>query len=591
MMRVGVMTLIPGLFVLLFEGLLVLLGSGHPTRYLLEESVNGQEIVQTNPYFTHRFFPPALARGLIPHRFARAKADDTFRILIFGESAANGDPDSAYSFGRHLKFLLEGRFPETHFEIINTGITAINSHVIVPIAKACSEVEADLWIIYMGNNEAVGPYGPSTVFGMKSPPMPLVKANRAIKTTRIGQLLQTAMTVTRKESATPEAWGGIEMFSENLLRADDPLRVRLVSHFRNNLSDILSLAEASGAGVILSTVAVNLQDSAPFASLHRTGVTHQKKSDWESNYYDGHQRAREGKWSEALVAYEKAWAIDPEFAELSYWMGICHLVLGRQEEALRHFREARNLDALMVRADDRINDVIRHLATSDAHSNVSLLDADLLVAGAAIANPEEKLFYEHVHFSLRGNDLVARLFAEEVLKRLPPEIRKQDTGSWPTSGAVRRKLAISITDQQRLWLEMAERLSTPPFTDRSNNQAMLNYAKAQAQTLEQKKNPQIDLMIYELALKESPQDFHLRTKFGRYLLETGEFSRATEQFQWIVDNFPLYDGGYQELGLALLLEGKHAQAKAAFETVLKYRPGYARAIKGLEMIEQAAPAN
>lgn len=586
-MRVGVMTLIPGLFILLFEGLLVLLGSGTPTRYLLKESANGQEIHQTNPYFTHRFFPPALARGMIPHRFTQAKADDTFRILIFGESAANGDPDSAYSFGRHLKFILEGRYPGTNFEVINTGITAINSHVIVPIAKACSEVEADLWIIYMGNNEAVGPYGPSTIFGMKSPPLPLIQTNKAIKATRIGQLLQSGLTATRENAATPEAWGGIEMFSENLLRANDPIRDRLNGHFQSNLEKILAFAEAAQAPVILSTVAVNLQDSAPFASLHRTGLTQQEKTDWESYYYNGHQLAREGKWSEALAAYDKALAIDREFAELSYWMGICHLVLGQQEDALRHFREARNLDALMVRADDRINDGIRHLATSEDYSNVSLLDSDLLVSEAAIANPEEKLFYEHVHFTLRGNDLLARLFAEEVLKKLPSEIRKQDIGSWPAAGAVWRKLAISITDQQRLWLEMAERLSTPPFTDRSNNDAMLIYAKTQAQALEQKKNPQIDRMIYELALKDNPDDFHLRTKFGRYLLETGEFSRATEHLQWIVDKFPLYDGGYQELGLALLLEGKHAEAKAAFEKVLEFRPGYARAMKGLEMIEQA----
>ena len=58
-------------------------------------------------------------------------------------------------------------FPQTHFEIVNLGITAINSHVILPIARDCAKADGDLWIIYMGNNEMVGPFGAATVFGAK----------------------------------------------------------------------------------------------------------------------------------------------------------------------------------------------------------------------------------------------------------------------------------------------------------------------------------------------------------------------------------------------------------------------------------------
>lgn len=587
-MRVLVVVVIPGSFILLLEGLLALLGTGTPTAYLLKDASRDGIVFQTNPFFTQRFFPPALARGLIPHRFPQKKANNGFRILIFGESAANGDPDSAYSFGRHLECLLENRFPQTDFEIINTGITAINSHVIVPIAKACAEVEADLWILYMGNNEAVGPYGPSTVFGMKAPPLPLIQVNRALKTTRIGQLLQTAMTASRNAGATPETWGGIEMFSENLLRANDPVRDRLYAHFESNLKGILEYAEEAEVRVILSTVAVNLQDSAPFASLHRKGLTEPERVQWESLYFLGHQRARDQMWAEALAAYEEAWEIDREFAELAYWIGVSHGVLGNREKALEFLRDARNLDALMVRADDRTNEVIRKLSREGDRPAVTLLDADTRIAEAAFANPEQKLFYEHVHFTLKGNDLMARLLAEEVREGLPTGILAQDTGSWPNVGVVQRKLAVSIADQQRLWIEIGERLSTPPFTDRSNNAAMLTYAGNEARRLAGKMNPRIDLLIYELALKENPDDFHLRSKFGRYLLENGQIGRATEQFQWVVDQFPLHDGGYQELGLALFLEGRYAEAKAAFEKVLEFRPGYARAIKGLEWIEEAA---
>ncbi len=50
---------------------------------------------------------------------------------------------------------------------------------------------ADIWVIYMGNNEVVGPFGAGTVFGRQVPPLPLIRASLALKTTRIGQLGRT----------------------------------------------------------------------------------------------------------------------------------------------------------------------------------------------------------------------------------------------------------------------------------------------------------------------------------------------------------------------------------------------------------------
>ncbi|MGB8368108.1 MAG: hypothetical protein WCF71_02315 [Verrucomicrobiia bacterium] len=76
-----------------------------------------------------------------------------------GESAARGEPEPPYAASRYLETLLNERFPNTHFEVINLGITAINSHVILPIARDCAHADGDLWIIYMGNNEMVGPFG------------------------------------------------------------------------------------------------------------------------------------------------------------------------------------------------------------------------------------------------------------------------------------------------------------------------------------------------------------------------------------------------------------------------------------------------
>jgi hypothetical protein len=117
------------------------------------------------------FFPRSQVRISDMSVMPATKAPDTFRIFIFGESAAMGDPRPNFGAGCYLEVLLAERFPQTKFELINTSTTAINSHVILPIARECARHSGDLWLIYIGNNEMVGPFGAATVFGARAPPL------------------------------------------------------------------------------------------------------------------------------------------------------------------------------------------------------------------------------------------------------------------------------------------------------------------------------------------------------------------------------------------------------------------------------------
>ena len=57
---------------------------------------------------------------------------------------------------------------------------------------------------YLGNNEMVGPFGAGTVFGSRAPGVGLVRADLAVKTTRIGQLLDSLMQRWGIHSSTPK---------------------------------------------------------------------------------------------------------------------------------------------------------------------------------------------------------------------------------------------------------------------------------------------------------------------------------------------------------------------------------------------------
>ena len=74
-----------------------------------------------------------------------------------------GDPDFAYGFSRYLQVMLRQRFPSMKFEIVNAGMVAINSHVILEMARQFADYKPDLFLVYAGSNEVVGPYGPGTV--------------------------------------------------------------------------------------------------------------------------------------------------------------------------------------------------------------------------------------------------------------------------------------------------------------------------------------------------------------------------------------------------------------------------------------------
>jgi hypothetical protein len=188
-MRLAAATLVPLSVLGMLELGLRVAGFGYPTRLFLPLTIDGEEFLVPNEKFTHRFFPPALARTPLPGRMAAQKPAGTYRIFLFGESAAYGDPDPSFGVGRYLEALLETRYPATDFEVVTVGMAAINSHVLLPIARECAGHDGDLWIVYMGNNEMIGPYGASTVFGVKAPGLGFVRAVLALKTTRVGQLL------------------------------------------------------------------------------------------------------------------------------------------------------------------------------------------------------------------------------------------------------------------------------------------------------------------------------------------------------------------------------------------------------------------
>ncbi|MCC5805018.1 MAG: tetratricopeptide repeat protein [Opitutales bacterium] len=583
--RVAALAL-PLLLLLLLEIVLRVAGYGYPTQFFLRSEIAGEPVYVENRDYTRRFFPDALARSLHPAALPVDKGEETCRIFVLGESAAMGDPESAYGVSRFLEVMLRERYPGVRFEVVNVAVTAINSHVVREIARDCAGMDGDLWIVYMGNNEVVGPFGAGTVFGPQAPRLGLIRARMALGRTRVGQALDGLAQSLRSRADAPTEWRGLELFIEQQVSADDPRMDTIYRHFEANLADILDRAAGAGAGVVLSTVATNLRDCPPFGSAHAEGF-HDKER-WREVFESGLAHEGAGDHEAALAAYENAAALDGNHAELHYRMAVCLEALGREDAARTAYLHARDLDTQRVRADSRLNEIISAEAARRSASAGFFDAAEALGAGAPLGLPGLDVFYEHVHFNFAGNYRLAAGLMEAAEEHLPDRVRARDSGApLPTPEGCAAALGFTDFDRAEVLDYVRDRLRRPPFTFQSDNAERVEALGAEVTDLRAAMTPEAlkgMRALYEAALDTAPSnDWMLRERFARFLENSGDLAAAENQFRAVLEIVPHYSRARFGLGEILLARGRHAAAAETFAEVLRARPDSVDALNGLGM--------
>jgi len=506
-------------------------GVGFTTEVTVPCAVRGQKAACYNLFFPAPFFPPGMIKTPQAYAIPAEKPQGTYRIFVLGESAAMGDPDPAYGFSRYLEVMLRQRYPSMKFEVVNTGSVAINSHVLLAIAEGLARQKPDLFIIYSGNNEVVGPYGPGTALTSSSMQLPFIRASIFANSTRIGQLL-TRMSEQKKE------WRGMEMFLDKQVRASSPLMKYSYENFERNLQDTVAVARASGARVIISTVATNLKDCAPFASLHREDISENELRSWNELVREGTDLENARSYDEALKRYQSATQIDPQYAELEFRIARVEWMRGNYAGAKEHFQRARDFDTLRFRADSRINDINRSVASS---SGAELVDADAILSGeSANGVIGSELVYEHVHMTPQGNYTLARAMFRQVASRLRNDGgRALQDGDIPAEAECERTLALTNHDQTRIAAEMLQRLERPPFTNQLNHSDQVLRLAIKAQVPDE--NPSQTAREYQWAISQKPDDRILHYNYGLFLYAYNPKAGAQElklSRPW--DGFPVF---------------------------------------------------
>ena len=543
--RLALTVLVPVILVVSAEGLLRLFSFGYPTDFFLE--VENSNTLGTNRQFGWRFFPKEISRTPLPQSFRKEKPQNTVRIFTLGASAAMGVPNAAFSFSRSLEVMLRSRYPDVRFEFVNTAMVAINSHVVRPIADECARYDPDILLVYLGNNEVIGPYSIGASSDGISGNLQAIKAGIALRSTRLGQVGQLLAEKLRGATFETENWRGMQSYAKHLVESDAPGLASVHADFRSNLEDICSAATTRGAKVVLSTVAVNLRNSAPFASVIDSTLSPAALSEHHSLINAAIGFLAQDNHAMAKVNLEAALAIDPGYADTYFLLGQIDISQGNNSSAYLNFSQALEYDALRFRADRRINQIIRNTATEFQDEAVLLADTEQSLrsiepSGTGVIGKE--LFYEHVHLTFLGNYLVARSLLPTIEQALPDWARAKANHQRliPTLEDCGRNLMFTEADAYSCLSQMLVLCKPYPFTAQLGHEEFMQALTAEMEAL-RARAPSPELLqaildAYKKAHQRRPNDFLLALNYARLLRQTGNNPAANSIFQKVLSGQP-----------------------------------------------------
>ncbi|MGC9054238.1 MAG: hypothetical protein ACP5KS_10170, partial [Candidatus Hydrogenedens sp.] len=245
-----VLWLLPLLILFLFECSLRFLNKGEDRQPLIQKHFSTLTLSVPNRSFYQQFFNIPLHDFVnwdhLDFYVPEQKNKDTLRIFVFGESAMYGLESSV----RQLEVILKYSIPEKNWEIYNVSCPGINSHVLYFLAKACSKLSPDFFIIYMGNNETIGPYGEHSL--LYSVPFlrtnTMIRLHTYLKHLRMVQLFEQSQSTKWREQKPKDLFPFLPKQGQGK---------RTLKLYKNNLRDMIYAGMYAHADVIVGTLSYN----------------------------------------------------------------------------------------------------------------------------------------------------------------------------------------------------------------------------------------------------------------------------------------------------------------------------------------------
>ena len=371
--------LLPLVFLAIVELSLWLIDAYPQVPLFIEVTENGKDFVQINSQVGERYFNKNLmpVPNLYPQKFTTQKGKNTLRIFCMGGSTTAGFPyEMTVPFPQQLKFLLNAAdHPDQEFEVINLGLSAINSFTVVDWIPEVLKHEPDLILLYMGHNEFYGAYGTGSTISFGNNAR-ITRAILKLQKLRLVQLINATLRKLNKPPASTINPTLMEkVIADKFIPGNSVLRMKTQENFASNLDVILGACQSAGVPVILSDLVSNIRDQIPL--------------DVTSNPSNTASHAHE-----------------------LYLKGLNEFGQGDTATAYISLSRAMNADEVPFRANNFINEILHRKAIQFKLPIVNMENAFRHASKTGL--PGHDLFCDHLHPNPLGYHLMARQFLATI---------------------------------------------------------------------------------------------------------------------------------------------------------------------------------
>ena len=383
-------------------------------------SLRGDPYVNLLPFFR----PARGAHGIPlmrhlngPVEFLAHKPVNGFRVFVLGESSVAGVPyPPEYAFAAFLQRRLSAALPGFAVEVVNCGVSAGASWHLVRVAREVVNYAPDVVILYAGHNDYV----------VREPPPELAWLERAarLRLVQVGVRAGIALRRWRRGTFDPSEAGATyqpllireRASGNNRLTAQE--RARVLQRFAANVRAIIALTRSAGAIFVATTVAQNLHDWEPGASVHQPDLPEGAVARWDHWLAKGDVSAGTNDCRGALHFYDRAAAIDRRPARLHFARARCLERFGAWSAARQEYRRASDLDGVPMGAPTALNVLIRRLAQG---KGVPLANVERALAARAPHHlPGNDRFVDYIHPNLQAHQEIAAILAETLRRHAIP---------------------------------------------------------------------------------------------------------------------------------------------------------------------------
>jgi tetratricopeptide (TPR) repeat protein len=522
--------LLPFILLILLEFGLRIFNYGNNTALFMSIPDESSKFYGINLEVAKRFFNK-LSDCPTPRKdlFLKEKPKNGYRIFVLGESSAAGFPyGNNITFTRILNRRLSDAFPNKYIEIVNTGLTAINTYAQLDFMDEILKQKPDAILIYTGHNEYYGALGVESMESLGKSRW-VVKVILKLQKFKIYSLMQNLVASIKSLFVSGSSEDNNEDPSATLMQRI--VKNQLIplnsedyelgkNQFKRNLSEIIEKAQDAGVYVIVSELVSNIKDIKPFESLKVNSLP-----------------TAQDEYNEALELEKQ----------------------GKYDEARKAFYYAKDLDALRFRAPEEFNKIIYDVAVEYKIPVVQMKSYfESSSPNRIIGN---NLMLEHLHPNIDGYFLMADAFLNTMRNENFISKNWQDNNLKPSS-YYRSNWGYTSLDSMYAFLSIKQLKGGWPFKENKGpNVALSGFKPAN----------KVDSVALKILLtgERTLEQGHI--ELADYYERMGELEKVYKECNALIYTVPYLDLFYEPTVKILVQMKNYKRALEVLFEMLKYQ--------------------